>query len=79
MGERVGGRLIERYTKGKPRFQEKLEIIKFICKEFWTETFRKQCDNLRTNRRGVFVLQDLNFRLLANMSSTADIDAKEAA
>lgn len=64
MGYSVGQRLIERFhfplnkyllieraTKEKPRFGETLEIIKFICKEFWVDVFKKQVDNLRTNHR----------------------------
>ena len=35
-----------------------LEAVKFLCKEFWTEVFRKQIDKLQTNHRGVFVLKD---------------------
>lgn len=43
-----------RYTKDRPRFQDVLEIIKFICKEFWSEVYKKQIDNLRTNHRVIF-------------------------
>ncbi len=28
-----------------------LDVMKFICKEFWAEVFRKSVDNLRTNHR----------------------------
>lgn len=45
-------------------------MIKFICKDFWTEIFRKQIDNLRTNHKGVYVLADNKFRLFAHMSPT---------
>eukprot|EP01104_Vermistella_antarctica_P006584 TRINITY_DN17294_c0_g1_i1.p1 TRINITY_DN17294_c0_g1~~TRINITY_DN17294_c0_g1_i1.p1 ORF type:complete len:168 (-),score=44.49 TRINITY_DN17294_c0_g1_i1:183-686(-) len=68
MGYRVGQRLAARYTKEKPRFQAELEIIKFICKDFWEKVYKKQIDNLRTNHKGVFVLHDNEFRLLANFS-----------
>ncbi len=40
-----------RYTKDRSRFQDVLEIVKFICKDYWTDTFRKQIDNLKTNHR----------------------------
>jgi hypothetical protein len=43
------------------RFQDTLEVIKFICKEFWQMLYKKQVDNLRTNHRGVYVLQDNRF------------------
>ena len=51
IGFQVGQRLIERYTKDRPRFTETLEIIKFICKDFWVDVYRKQIDKLQTNNR----------------------------
>ncbi len=51
IGFAVGVRLAERYTKDRPRFADTLEIIKFICKDFWVEVFRKQIDKLQTNNR----------------------------
>lgn len=41
-GYRVGRQLVERYTADKPRLGETLDVIKFICKEFWNEVFHKQ-------------------------------------
>ena len=35
IGFAVGHRLVERYTRDRPRFSDTLEIIKFICKDFW--------------------------------------------
>ena len=51
IGFQVGQRLVERYTKDRPRFTDTLEIIKFICKDFWVEVYRKQIDKLQTNNR----------------------------
>jgi hypothetical protein len=51
VGVRVGRQLAERQTKDKPRLGDTLEIIKFVCKEFWQAVFKKQVDNLRTNHR----------------------------
>lgn len=51
VGFQVGQRLVERYTKDRPRFSDTLEIIKFICKDFWVEVYRKQIDKLQTNNR----------------------------
>ena len=56
LGFNVGLRLAERYTKEKGRFYEPLEMIKFICKEFWLEIYKKQIDNLRTNHKVRFIL-----------------------
>lgn len=35
----------------RPRFSDHLEAIKFICKDFWSELFKKQIDNLKTNHK----------------------------
>lgn len=51
LGFRVGQKLIERYTVDRLRFNEKIDIIKFICREFWMTLFQKQVDSLRTNRK----------------------------
>ncbi|GAB1297460.1 Trafficking protein particle complex subunit 6B [Apodemus speciosus] len=69
MGFRVGQGLIERFTKDTARFKDELDIMKFICKDFWTTVFKKQIDNLRTNHQGIYVLQDNKFRLLIQLSA----------
>ncbi|CAD5113175.1 DgyrCDS2364 [Dimorphilus gyrociliatus] len=69
MGHRVGQGMIDRFTKDSPRFKDELDIMKFICKDFWTAVFKKQVDNLRTNHQGVYVLLDKKFRLLTHLSS----------
>uniref|UniRef100_A0A3Q3WWU8 Trafficking protein particle complex subunit 6B n=1 Tax=Mola mola TaxID=94237 RepID=A0A3Q3WWU8_MOLML len=69
MGFRIGQGLIERLTKNTARFKDELDIMKFICKDFWTSVFKKQIDNLRTNHQGIYVLQDNNFRLLGQLSA----------
>lgn len=43
--------LVLRYTMERPRFSDHLEAIKFICKDFWSELFKKQIDNLKTNHK----------------------------
>ncbi|KAF7143689.1 hypothetical protein RHSIM_Rhsim05G0148100 [Rhododendron simsii] len=68
IGYQVGHQLSERYTMERPRFSDHLEAIKFICKDFWSELFKKQIDNLKTNHKGTFVLQDNKFRWLSRVS-----------
>ncbi|KAG5549345.1 hypothetical protein RHGRI_014634 [Rhododendron griersonianum] len=68
IGYQVGHQLSERYTMERPRFSDHLEAIKFICKDFWSELFKKQIDNLKTNHKGTFVLQDSKFRWLSRVS-----------
>jgi len=50
-----------------PSASIQLEAVKFLCKEFWTEVFRKQIDKLQTNHRGVFVLKDHELRWLRRL------------
>lgn len=42
-----------RTAQDRNRFnpQNALDVIKFLCKDFWMETFGKHVDNLRTNHR----------------------------
>ena len=47
----AGYRLIEKLTKESPKFKDELDLMKFICKDFWMSVFRKQIDNLRTNHQ----------------------------
>lgn len=53
------------HTVMDPKTQ--LEAVKFLCKEFWMEVFRKQIDKLQTNHRGVFVLKDLELKWLRRL------------
>lgn len=69
MGFSVGYRVIERLTKDWGRFKDELDMIKFICMDFWASLYHKQIDNLRTNHHGVYVLQDNNFRLLEKVGA----------
>ena len=56
VGDRVGRQLAERYTRERAPMVEPLEVMKFICKDFWAEVFHKGVDNLRTNHRCVWLL-----------------------
>ena len=51
IGLNAGYRLIEKLTKESPKFKDELDLMKFICKDFWMSVFRKQIDNLRTNHQ----------------------------
>ncbi|XP_043274459.1 trafficking protein particle complex subunit 6b [Venturia canescens] len=69
MGFGVGYRVIERLTREWPRFKDELDMIKFICTDFWSSLYQKQMDNLKTNHHGIYVLQDYEFRLLSKLGS----------
>lgn len=72
MGFRVGLSLIEKFTKDTPRFKDELDLMKYICKEFWVLLFSKQIDNLRTNRQGVYILNDNSFKLLCKIAGNRE-------
>ncbi|KAI0128653.1 transport protein particle component [Xylariales sp. AK1849] len=69
LGYRVGLGLVERFSRDRPRLNDTLDVIKFLCKDLWTLVFKKQIDNLKTNHRGVYVLTDNAFRPLSRMST----------
>ena len=70
IGFSSGYRLIEKITREHPKFKDELELMKFICKDYWMCLFRKQIDNLRTNHQGVYVLQDKSFKYLQAISAS---------
>jgi len=70
IGYSTGYRLVEKITKEHPKFKDELELMKFVCKDYWVCLFRKQIDNLRTNHQGVYVLQDKGFKYLLPVSAS---------
>ncbi|RGB25156.1 transport protein particle component-domain-containing protein [Rhizophagus diaphanus] len=75
LGYQVGQSLVERFTRDRPRFVDTLDVVKFICKDLWSIIFKKQIDNLKTNHRGVYVLQDNGFRWFLRMSTESGSEA----
>jgi len=69
IGMHVGANFTERLCRDRPLFSETLDAIKFICKDIWAACWDKQVDNLRTNHRGVYVLQDNAFKPISRLSS----------
>jgi len=69
IGVHVGANFTERLCRDKPIFSETLDAIKFVCKDVWVACWEKQVDNLRTNHRGVYVLQDNTFKPVLRLSS----------
>ncbi|GLB36802.1 putative transport protein particle (TRAPP) component [Lyophyllum shimeji] len=69
IGLHVGANFTERLCRDRPLFSETLDAIKFVCKDVWAACWEKQVDNLRTNHRGIYVLQDNSFRPISRLSS----------
>jgi hypothetical protein len=49
--------LSSRFTKETARFKDDLDVMKYICKEFWTALYKKQIDNLRTNHQVLYIIE----------------------
>jgi len=69
IGFQVGLRLAERYTRDQGWFVEHLDIVKYVCTEFWLLVFKKKCDKLQTNYKDTYVVHDLAFRWLLRISA----------
>ncbi|KAJ3517819.1 hypothetical protein NLJ89_g258 [Agrocybe chaxingu] len=69
IGMHVGANFSERLCRDRAMFSETLDVIKFVCKDVWAACWDKQVDNLRTNHRGVYVLQDNAFKPITRLSS----------
>ncbi|RDB27291.1 Trafficking protein particle complex subunit 6B [Hypsizygus marmoreus] len=69
IGIHVGANFTERLCRDRPLFSETLDAIKFVCKDIWAACWEKQVDNLRTNHRGIYVLQDNAFKPISRLSS----------
>ena len=53
IGYDVGYRLVESIVeKHKFNSREPVDLVKFICKEFWEELFGKKMDKLQANNKG---------------------------
>ncbi|KAI3659687.1 hypothetical protein MP638_006470 [Amoeboaphelidium occidentale] len=63
IGYRVGTKLIQKLTKDKSLlFVDNLDRMKFLCKDVYSFLYDKQVDNLRTNHKGMYVVQDNQFK-----------------
>lgn len=62
-------RAADSLCRDRALFSDTLDAIKFVCKDIWAACWDKQVDNLRTNHRGVYVLQDNAFKPVFRLSS----------
>ncbi|KAH8101402.1 TRAPP complex subunit trs33 [Cristinia sonorae] len=69
IGMHVGANIAERLCHDRSLFTDTLDAVKFVCKDLWSACWDKQVDNLRTNHRGVYVLQDNAFKPITRLST----------
>lgn len=77
VGMSLGRKIIDLLIREmQVKFQVQLDVMKFICTEFWKFTFSKAVDNLRTNNAGTFIMTDEAFKFIARVSGK-DHESKE--
>lgn len=57
IGFQVGQRLADRLVVGHRLFIDQLDILKYVCKDYWLALFQKQIDNLKTNHKVLDVVK----------------------
>ena len=53
-----------------------LDKIKFICKDLWPTIYNRPIDNLKTNHKGIFLLEDYLFKPFILLSSGGETSGK---
>lgn len=77
MGFDIGFRLAERLSRSHNWLHsDPIDLIKFVCSDFWTNVFGKRVDKLQTNSQGLYVLHDLAFRWIASIPIRSDAEAE---
>lgn len=64
----AGRRLGQKLTGQSSPFAEPKDAVKFICKEVWNSVFNQQASRLQANKKGQYVIHDVNFPPLQNLS-----------
>ncbi|EPY52695.1 TRAPP complex subunit Trs33 [Schizosaccharomyces cryophilus OY26] len=77
IGFQVGRKLTERLLLTRNRIVESIDVMRFLCRELWPIVFRKQLDNLKTNRKGTFVITDNYFFWFSKMTAATGTEMKE--
>ena len=70
MGIRVGQVLQERLNVDAPRTQDEVDIVRFVCRDVWTNLFLKQIDKLKTDNKGAYYLIDNEFCLIKQVTDS---------
>ncbi|KAK8927658.1 Trafficking protein particle complex subunit 6B [Metarhizium anisopliae] len=76
LGYRVGQGLVERFSRDRPRFNDTLDVIKFLCKDLWSLVFGKNIDNLKTNHRFLWFPCGIVRGALAALGLSATVQAE---
>jgi hypothetical protein len=75
LGYAMGYRLCERFSAKISSFDSVMDVFKFLCKDLWTVLFCKPVDKLQTNKQGLYVIHDAQFRWFKALSPLIDAEA----
>ena len=75
----MGSRIASRLTLRANPFSDPKDAIKFLCKEMWQYVFGHQASRLQANRKGQFVIHDIKFPALQNLSNSTQTPVHGAA
>jgi trafficking protein particle complex subunit 6 len=42
----IRGRYVEKLAQNRPLMSDPLEIVKFVCKDFWDDVFKKKVSSV---------------------------------
>lgn len=67
LGRRVGATMVEQMTRDIPRFKNELDVLVFVCKQFWQQAWHKPVDNLKTNHQVPYTIVMNNYYIDGRM------------
>lgn len=74
LGSDLGSRLAFPRSQIQPQL-EKLDSVKFICKDVWPSLFGKPCDKLQSNGVNMFVIEDASLLPLRKLAECCLVDS----
>jgi hypothetical protein len=74
IGFQVGQKIVESRCRNAKMMADTMELIHFICKDFWSYIFQKKATRLKTNHFDTYVIIDDNFAWLKNVAPVGAID-----
>jgi hypothetical protein len=78
LGVDAGKRIASRLTFDVAHLSDAKDVMKFLCKEFWSYVYGQQASRLQANKKGVFVVYDSNFPPIQTLARSCISGTKAA-
>lgn len=79
LGFDIGFRLAERFSRHHNWLHnDPIDVIKFICSDFWGNIYGKRIDKLQTNSQGLYVMHDYAFKWISNIHLSSNNNENDA-